>query len=395
MSTASGRMGLAVAAICVMLPACGQKGPPLAPLHLVPSAAVELSVRRVGDQARLRFVLPTTNANGPGPVELDRVEIYAVTAAPGFIPPNRELLTKPYLVGQVEVRPPLEEGEQPKEGDTRPSPGEAVFFDDPLTAEKLKPLSPKEPAPAPPTPPPAVVPAAPAAPAAPVSKDPMRIYAVRGVARSGRTGPPSTRVQVPIVPLPAPPEDVSAKVTETAVTLGWKPPAEVPSAPATLGFNVYRAGEPMTPLNPSPLASPSFEFSGAQFGQQRCFRVRSVIVSKDGAVEGDLSEEECVTPVDVFPPAAPATPSAVATAGEISLIWDPNKETDLAGYVVLRADAPDGVLQPITPAPIRETSYRDTTVKPGTRYIYAIVAVDGATPPNASPQSPRVEETAR
>ena len=143
MSTASGRMGLAVAAICVMLPACGQKGPPLAPLHLVPSAAVELSVRRVGDQARLRFVLPTTNANGPGPVELDRVEIYAVSAAPGFIPPNRELLTKPYLVGQVEVRPPLEEGEQPKEGDTRPSPGEAVFFDDPLTAEKLKPLSPR------------------------------------------------------------------------------------------------------------------------------------------------------------------------------------------------------------------------------------------------------------
>jgi len=29
------------------------------------------------------------------------------------------------------------------------------------------------------------------------------------------------------------------------------------------------------------------------------------------------------------------------------------------------------------------------------RYVYAIVAVDNATPPNPSPQSQRVEETAR
>ena len=52
-------------------------------------------------------------------------------------------------------------------------------------------------------------------------------------------------------------------------------------------------------------------------------------------------------------------------------------------------------LTAITPTPIKETSYRDITVKPGTRYIYAIVAVDTATPPNTSPQSARVEETAR
>ena len=51
--------------------------------------------------------------------------------------------------------------------------------------------------------------------------------------------------------------------------------------------------------------------------------------------------------------------------------------------------------RPITPTPIRETTYRDTTVTPGVRYVYAIVAVDRATPPNMSPQSTRVEETAR
>jgi fibronectin type 3 domain-containing protein len=45
--------------------------------------------------------------------------------------------------------------------------------------------------------------------------------------------------------------------------------------------------------------------------------------------------------------------------------------------------------------PIRETTYRDTTVQPGVRYVYAIVAVDTATPRNQSPESTRVEEGAR
>jgi fibronectin type 3 domain-containing protein len=45
--------------------------------------------------------------------------------------------------------------------------------------------------------------------------------------------------------------------------------------------------------------------------------------------------------------------------------------------------------------PIKETTYRDTTVKPGVRYVYAVVAVDTASPQNVSAQSNRVEETAR
>ena len=112
-------------------------------------------------------------------------------------------------------------------------------------------------------------------------------------------------------------------------------------------------------------------------------------------LEGEPSAPRCVTPLDQFPPAAPEGLAGVPTPGQISLIWNANTEKDLAGYLILRADAPDGELKAITPAPIKETSYRDTTVKPGMRYIYAIVAVDTATPPNVSPQSARVEETAR
>jgi fibronectin type 3 domain-containing protein len=96
---------------------------------------------------------------------------------------------------------------------------------------------------------------------------------------------------------------------------------------------------------------------------------------------------------DTFAPATPVGVTAVASEGAMSLIWDPNKEPDHAGYLVLRASVPGDAPQPLTGTPIPETSYRDTTVTPGQRYAYAVVAVDKSG--NASAPSAPVEETAR
>ncbi len=89
----------------------------------------------------------------------------------------------------------------------------------------------------------------------------------------------------------------------------------------------------------------------------------------------------------------PTNRALVANAGAISLIWDPNSEKDLDGYLVLRADPSSGTLQAVTREPIHQTTFNDTTAKPGVRYVYAIVAVDKAG--NVSAQSNRIEETAR
>ena len=112
-------------------------------------------------------------------------------------------------------------------------------------------------------------------------------------------------------------------------------------------------------------------------------------------VESGPSERACATSKDVFPPAAPKGLAAVSTPGAMQLIWNANTEGDLAGYIVLRAEPPDETLQPLTPAPIRDTVFQDATVKPGVRYVYAIVAVDSSAPPNRSTPSERVEAIAR
>ncbi len=130
------------------------------------------------------------------------------------------------------------------------------------------------------------------------------------------------------------------------------------------------------------------------FGTVRCYVIRTVVTSGT-AVESEPSPVACLSPTDTFPPKAPTSLAAVASEGAINLIWEANTETDLAGYIVLRGSASGATMRPLMTAPIKETTFRDTTVRAGARYVYAVVAVDTATPPNVSSQSNRVEETAR
>jgi hypothetical protein len=158
------------------------------------------------------------------------------------------------------------------------------------------------------------------------------------------------------------------------------------------------AGVPLTaplPLNTAPLQTLMHANSGAAPGKEQCFVVRSVATVGDAAIESDPSNPICVTPRDTFPPAAPKGLAAVSGTGVVNLIWDPNTDADLGGYLILRGEAPGDTLQPLTPEPIKETRYADRSVTPGTIYVYAIVAVDRATPPNRSALSNKVTETAR
>jgi hypothetical protein len=154
------------------------------------------------------------------------------------------------------------------------------------------------------------------------------------------------------------------------------------------------------PLNPKPIPWPMFKDTRLVFGEERCYTVRAVLVWGNARLESATTAPVCVTPKDTFPPAAPRSLSAVGSEGGVSLIWEANSEPDLDGYLVLRGELhPDGTqpaqLAPITPEPIHETTYRDNTARPGVRYVYAIVAVDKATPRNVSAESNRVEESAR
>jgi hypothetical protein len=214
--------------------------------------------------------------------------------------------------------------------------------------------------------------------------------------------------------------------TESGMTLSWEPSSNAHTAPAApddpallpakpllappspTGYHVsevpktaatsadpYALALPTT-LTAKPLGATTFALPGAvRYGEERCFVVRAVDMVAGMVTVGRASQPQCVTPVDTFPPAAPKQLAAIAGVGVINLIWEPNTEPDLAGYIVLRGTAPGGTLQALTPTPIRETTYRDQTATPGVLYVYAVVAVDNASPQNVSGQSNRVEDSSR
>jgi len=169
-------------------------------------------------------------------------------------------------------------------------------------------------------------------------------------------------------------------------------PLVLPSGPRPAD---WRASLPL-PLNPLPLASLTLVDLIAVDGRERCYQVRAVRGFGAAAVEGDPSPRVCFTPVDTVPPETPTGLVAETADGAINLIWDPNIEEDLAGYLILRGAPGDATLTALTVAPVATARYVDRAVMPGSRYVYAVVAIDNRVPlGNVSAESNRVEETAR
>jgi fibronectin type 3 domain-containing protein len=110
-------------------------------------------------------------------------------------------------------------------------------------------------------------------------------------------------------------------------------------------------------------------------------------------IESAPSPPTCVNMVDIFAPAPPKGLQSVASGNAVNLIWEAGAEADLAGYEVLRGEAPGDTLAPLTKAIITEPSYADASARRGRTYVYEVIAVDKAG--NRSGPSNRVEDIVR
>jgi hypothetical protein len=429
------------AGLALLAGGCGKKGAPLAPYVLLPAAPARVAAQRAGNDVYVTFTLPLQNIDASKPADVRRVEVYAFTAtSPPLRARQLELAT---LVATVPVAAGLSEGalagQRQRTPDTKDAAraGATVTVKETLTAEAFVPRA----LPAPPaarTPPPT-------SPALPVRPDPpgvlRRFYITLPYNDRGQPGAQSVPVELPLTAIPDAPFGLQVEYTADATVLSWQPaggilgflldnampPEALPdedAAPAPVDpmalppgptrYHVYRTQAPDPLVLPSPTATlaagtvavprplttvPVDELTFAdsvEFDRERCYEVRAVRGVGPGAVESAPSERRCLMAVDVFAPEPPSNLATVVRPGAIDLVWESSVDPDVWGYVILRGTAGDATLQPLNAAPVIETQFTDGTVTAGTRYVYAVLAVDSRLPvSNISGESARIEETAR
>jgi len=430
--------GVCVLGVVVVAGACGKKGNPIPPPLRIPAPVETISAQRLGNEVYVTLTVPATNIDMSIPVDIGRIEVYGYT---GRVAPPRlrwaELGTR---LATIDIPPvPLDYRAPAPEGAATlaPSamPGTRITIRDTLTPDEFEPgpvyVDPRQ----------KDLPAS--LPVVALPNVMRRFYLAIPFSRRGRAGPPGAQAEMVLTSLPDPPTDLRASYVGATLSLAWQPsgglfgflldrglspepapfvPTPQPAAPGAAAvvpdtavppgpttYNVYRQTAPdpfelppgtkmpagttlvPLPLNTAPLSGTSAT-DQLLFDREHCYVVRA----QRGTVLSDASPPVCVTPVDVEPPAAPAGLAAVPSEGGISLIWEPNGELDLGGYLVLRREPGDATLRQLTDTPIAEARYRDADVRPGVRYIYSVVAVDSRLPlPNVSAESTPVEETAR
>jgi len=183
----------------------------------------------------------------------------------------------------------------------------------------------------------------------------IRVYSMRNVISDD-----SPELKVVPLKLPAPPTDVTYRLTNDAVEITWGKGED------GITYNIYRSAEKgkyQAPLNAKPLDKPFFR-DGVGVEKTVFYSVRSIVESTIRN-EGDPSADLEINPQS-FIPAMPTDLRYVTSQNKGYLSWRENAETWIKGYKVYRARA-SGESLPVATVPV-PLFVDDDPVTAGTSY---------------------------
>lgn len=224
-------------------------------------------------------------------------------------------------------------------------------------------------------------------------------YQVESVSRRGVVGPPSPEADALVTVEIEAPSNLRAEPDERMVRLSWSAPtrrADGSALDGVLSYNIYRGTTPgqydPRPVNREQVRTAEFNDSDLVNDRTYYYTVRAVENQQPPWQEGLPSVEVSAVPVDLTPPAPPRRVRAIPGPGPIvALSWEPNRESDLLGYLVYRSDGPNRRPRRLLDAPFPAAAMNDRSVRSGGRYIYTVTAVDASSRRNESALSAEVE----
>lgn len=171
---------------------------------------------------------------------------------------------------------------------------------------------------------------------------------------------------------PAAPTNLSAMPGDTIVSLDWDDNSEADLG----GYNVYRStssGGSYTMIADF-LTSSDYTDNNVINSTTYYYVVKAYDLSFNESANSNEASATPTEPDDTTPPAAPMNLSATAGDTAVSLDWDDNSETDLAGYNVYRSTTSGSPYTKIVTT--TNSSYDDSDLTNGNTYYYVVTAVD-------------------
>ena len=331
--------------ILLLLTGCGNVGDPLPPLVQIPSPVSDLQALQFGNTIKLSWTIPRYNTDGSSALLLRGIEIYRLPA---------EALSgtgsgKMFFPQSVEPWRVLRHSELEAF-----NPGDKLTLIDPLAGFPMDTLF-----------------------------NQNLTYALKVYNKKGQDAGFSNIALTKLYPVPKPPQKLKSVLAERHIEIEWEAPSvNLDESPvdARIKFNVYRSDDPKAPsgkiLTSAPVAGDSYKDESIELGRIYYYWVRCVIpAAGNDYVESLDSERTEVINQDVYPPKPPSEVTAISSGEAISLVWLPNTESDLAGYLVYRRGT-EKKFEKLSNSLITTASFVDSSASKGQPYVYRIKAID-------------------
>ncbi|MGB6339274.1 MAG: hypothetical protein WBF32_05805 [Candidatus Aminicenantaceae bacterium] len=326
---------------------CGKRGPIYPPLVKIPQKIEDLEVFQMGNTLVLQWSNPTSYMDG-NPIEGDiAVELWLLKVE-RELAKQQEGLTEENFASKALLHETIKQKDFAKFQDPERGPSGGLIYTYELSSEELSQM--------------------------------VFVFGLRVKdSKDKESGFSSLK---PLIPksVPLPPLDLQAMMRENNVAIEWKPPEkniDSSTPPSVAGYNVYRESEneEFHRINTTLIEETSFVDRDFVYNMTYRYYVRASATRSSPYTESGNSKAVEMLTEDTLIPIAPTGLVAIAGENFVSLTWDSNKETDLAGYRVWRRSDSVEEFAAVTEL-IAENVFHDSKVEKNQRYFYAITALD-------------------
>lgn len=199
-------------------------------------------------------------------------------------------------------------------------------------------------------------------------------YRVRSFAASGRIGEEaSPAISAATASPPEPPTGLRAYSHQPRkVPLSWRASDD----PDVTAYRVYRSPSFRGPFEPLATVDGRFQtiYADTGLGDLRVFYYRVAALNRAGGEGRPCEPVRAVTKPEPLPPLGLAVTAQRLGANQLG--WQPNVETNLVGYRLVRQRAGSDTREPVANLSAEQTSAEDTAVAADEPVSYLLVAVD-------------------